>query len=401
MDFLFYYVLRRFFAEVRFSPRGIYLRKGALIRRESVVPLETLTHVEVKRSPLLRIFRAKAVTVHSLGGSISFFLADTEPLPFLPENRGAAIRPKTRLLLLGAFSDTRALSGVVVFSGTLSRIGRLLGSEYYDRIIAAITDVADELAGTLLMVHIAVPRITAVAAVFAAAAWVFAFLGRFIELLRFRVCSDGKFVTVRRGIVTLYEQTLVLNNLNAVVSERTVVTSLLGVSPLYVRGVMIFPPANNRTSERAARTLCRVAPAKKKLLKPPLGALFGHCAAPLGFGAGFLAALLLCHFGQRFGLLPRLPVIRSLLWCGAAVCGWLTFSYALFMRGSFLAVGNGALTISARRGGRLVSALIPRGQLAAFQNNVSLFQRRRGLRDISVSAKQGGAIKLRHAGLLL
>ncbi len=401
MDFLLYYVLRRFFVKVEFLPRGIYLRRGLIIRRESFVPLDTLTLVEVKRTLLMRAFSAKKVTVRTLAGSASFFLQKDEPLSFLPPKARHGIAPKRTAVLLGAFLDTRALSGVVFFSGTLSRISRILGSEYYDRVMSVITDAADELAKTLYTAHIVIPRITAVIAVFTLAAWFLAFLRKLTELMRFRVSAGKSSLTITRGIVTLYEQTLVLNNLNSVYSESSVTSLLLGRAPLFSRGIMLFPPTDEATRRRILRRFFRISPAGEVLLAPQRSAFIGHCGAPLMCGVAMFAALALFRPLKPAQALAHLPVIRSLLWCGAAVCLWLVFSFALYMRRSFLRAGENALIISARKGSRLRTEFIPRGQLDTFQNNVSLFQRKNRRRDICLIAKQGGAIKLRHANLLL
>ena len=397
MNILLYYILRRFFVDLSFSDNGVTIRKGLFVRRSSTLPLCAVTHTEIKRTLLLRVLGGKQVTLFTLGGSVSFFLRKNEALPFLPEKKGTPLRPKRGAVLLGAFSDTRALGGVVFFSGTLSRIGKIFGSGYYDRIISAIADTAERLSETLNLLHIVVPRITAVIAVFVAAAWLAAFLRELEERLRFSVSASGDYLTVRRGLLTVYEYTLVLNDLSAVISEKTATTSLIGAAPLYARGVMIFPAADSHTADRLAKTLCRIPPAKGTEYRPPLRALFGHCAAPLGWGAAFLGAILLMHIAYRMGMLPRLPVIRSLLWCGAGVCGWLAAAFILYMRGSRLSMGEHTLQISARRGARLRSFLAPKEQVIMYQDNVSLFQRRNGLRDISVCVKQGGRIKLRHA----
>ncbi|MGN1118794.1 MAG: hypothetical protein ACI4Q4_00450 [Oscillospiraceae bacterium] len=401
MDFLLYYVLRRFFVKVEFLPRGIYLRRGLIIRRESFVPLDTLTLVEVKRTLLMRAFSAKKVTVRTLAGSVSFFLQKDESLSFLPPKARHGIAPKRTAVLLGAFLDTRALSGVVFFSGTLSRISRILGSEYYDRVMSVITDAADELAKTLYTAHIVIPRITAVIAVFTLAAWFLAFLRKLTELMRFRVSAGKSSLTITRGIVTLYEQTLVLNNLNSVYSESSVTSLLLRRAPLFSRGVMLFPPTNEAVQHRLLKGLCGISPEAEAVMRPQWSALFSHCCVPLWWSAGLLGVLWLSGRAFRSGLIPQYPVLRSALWGAAAVCLWAAFAFVLYMRRSFLSAGKNALVISARKGSRLRTEFIPRGQLDTFQNNVSLFQRKNRRRDICLIAKQGGAIKLRHANLLL
>lgn len=384
MNVILYYLLRRFFIRLKFEDNKIRLEKGIFLCRQSVVPLSAITLIKIRRTPLLRLLYGKEVTVKTLSGEISFYLKKNEQLPFLPQNRGAPLRPKRRAILFGAFIDTRALSGIVLFSVTIYRIGKFFGSDYFDKIINTIVGTAEELSRALETLHIAVPRIATTIAVFVLTAWIFAFLVKLMHTARFRVSSHGGYLTVRRGLVTLYESVLVLNNLDAAVSCNTVITLAVRRAPVYCRGIMIFPSADREISERIVSTLCRLPVTHHAELKPPLKALFGHCAAPLSWLAVFLAAIPLTYIAEYFLPLHSITLLRTILWCSAAANAWFTFAYGLYWRHSGLSSGQGSIKITARKGSRLYTGYAPQRAVVSDAVKQNPFQRRSGLCDYSV-----------------
>lgn len=394
MSFLFYYLLRGIFCSISLSAKEISITKGYFLCRKSVIPAEEITAAESRRTILLRFFGAKRITVFTFAGELSFYLRKDEPLPFLPEKRGKMLRPKQTAILLGAFSQTRALSSAIAFSLAISRVGKLLGTEYRDRLLAVIGQAADELSTTLGMFNIVLPRITAVLAVFFPAAWVFAFVRRAFRLSRFRVFAGKTHIKASHGLFTLYEQTVSLQKLNAAFFRQSAAALLMKSAPLYARRIMLLPSLNSAREEQAVRCLVRIPYPKRTLFRPPKSALFSHCAVPLGW-AGALAA------GAVFSLaLPWFfgkTTLRSLLFAGAGVCLWVAASFALYMPKSMLCEDSGAVLIRARHGTRLITAVIPSGQTAAFQSNISLFQRKYNRRDAAVSVKNSITITLRHS----
>ena len=236
MDFLLYYILRKLFVRLEFTENEIILEKGIIIRRKSVLPLKNIVRVSAERSLIMRIFGAKKITVFSVRGKTAFYLRKNEPLPFLPEIRSVILRPRFSAVMFGAFIDTRALGGIAIFAAFLRRLSTIFGGEYFNNIISAISDTAETLTNALSILHIAVPRITAVLAVFVLAAWSLAFVRKLLRLANLRAARRGNILRVQSGIITLYEHTLVLNS-----AAPTLVSPLSAVfakrAPIYLRGV--------------------------------------------------------------------------------------------------------------------------------------------------------------------
>lgn len=385
MDFILYFLLRRFFVHLDMERSGIRLSKGLLLRREHYIPASAVIAAEIRRTPLLRLLKGKHVTLITLSGRISFFLGRDEIFPLIPAERYPAIRPALRSVVLGAFADTRAFSGAVVFSAAISRIGSVLGSDYYDRIIAAIDRTAAELHRLLSAIQIAVPRITAVIAVFIAAAWISAFIRNIMKYMRFSVSADRGCITVRHGVFTLYERMVVPNSLGRVTFRDNSATLFFGASPMYFLDMPILPPLSENDRRRALRALL-----KKELprmeITPHKRATVGHIAIPLGWGCADIAALVLCYIEGNA------VILRSLLWLGLVLCGWYCGVFYVYMKQTGISPRGGAF--SARKGTRLDTVLLLESS-GARRISRNPFQRYSGMCDVSFPLRMGGSLRLR------
>ena len=388
MDFILYFVLRRFFVSVKTDRRGIFLRKGLIFRRVSFIPAAAITSVQVKRTPLVRLLRGKKVTVRTLCGGVVFYLPQKEPLAFLPNQAVCgSIRCKRSSILLGALCETKALGGTLVFSATLTRIGNVFGSGYYNRIISAIARTAEGLDELLSALRIAVPSAASMLAVFVAAAWAFAFLRNVLRLWRYSVSFGRAYTVSRHGLVTLYEDIVVPNNLSAAVIRNTASTLLFKAAPIYCDDVLTVPPLNKAGQKSAVRLLTGAAPPKGFTEVPPKKALFGHIAVPLGWGCAFAAALLLCYVTNAD------PILRTLLWAGVWVCLWYSILFGVFMRRSGYARRGDITIMSARHGVRLYTACIPTRSAVFRRTDENPFQKSSGLCDKRLYCR--GRLRLR------
>ena len=182
MKFLLYYILRRFFVRLEVTRGKIVLTKGFFFKITAFIPRSSVVKIVIKRSPLLRFFRAKHVEIFTLNGKVEFYLGESEPVPFISRMPKVCIKPRFSEILFGAFIDARALAGIAFFAIVLRRIGKIFGSSYFDGIISALFSTAEKISDALLVVHVAVPKIAAFAAVFAVCAWIFTFIVKFLSL---------------------------------------------------------------------------------------------------------------------------------------------------------------------------------------------------------------------------
>lgn len=396
MEFLLYYILRRIFVRMELTPDRIVVTKGLLFRRRCEIPLSAVTKIEIRRTPVLRLLRGKRVEVSTLCGGTFFYLRAWESLPFLPEYSGATVRAGALQCIAGAFVDTRALSGVVTFGLFLNRIGGVFGSESFSRIMSAMVGAAEGITQLLSALHIGVPRLTALAAVFVGTAWLFVFLRKALGMLRFRLSCGGGYITIQRGVFTLYEYRLVRHNLTACLRCDTLTTLLLRSAPLYCHDVILFPPVRQRTADRLLSKLCRLPVnrlnSRTNRVIPPFSALFGHCAVPLAWLGGFAAALLLTFIVKPVAA----DLIQSMLWSGAAISLWFTVTYGIYMRLSGASRAGGVTGLSFRRGARLYTAVIPDEKAPLYILGRNLFQKFSGMCDITLAVAGRKRFKLRN-----
>lgn len=391
MNFLLYYILRRLFVRLKFTENEIILEKGIILRRKSALPLKSIVRVTTERPLLLRIFAAKRITVYAVRGKITFYLRKNEPLPFLPEVRSVPLKPRFSAVMFGAFTDTRALGGLALLAAFLRRISSIFGSEYFDGIISAISETADTLTNALSVLHIAVPRIAAVLAVFVLAAWSLAFARKLLRLANLRAARQGKLLRVQSGVITLYEHTLVLNSAAAVmVSPLSAV--LAKRAPIYLRGVMIFPSAPVKTAPKIINTLCGIPIDGAPQIKPPRSSFFGFCAAPFWWAVGLSAALVTVYL---FESLRSAMLLKTVLYCALIVSLYAVLVCFVYMKHSGISAGKSSVSVSMRRSLRLFISFVPHRTIVEKTLSQSVFQRRDDLCDCKLALAERTRLKAR------
>lgn len=384
MNLLLYYFLRKFFITLRFSDDEISLERGLIVKRASVMPLSSVVRITTRRTPLMRLFRAKEITVFSLSGKLVFYLSKNERLPFLPEKRSHCISPRFRGVIFGAFIDTRALSGLFVFTAVLRKFNAIFGSEYFDRLIAALTKTADELERVLGFFRVAVPRIMITLTVFALGAWTFAFIRKLLQLCRSDVSKSGSLIFVKSGVLTLYEHALVQNTAKstdgaAVISCDTVSALITRRAPLYFRGVMICPCVKRSELPETLKTLFGLTLPHGGLSSPGR-AFLGHIAAPLSGFAVFATLIALAYCSEQ-----PIMLLKTVLYSGAIVNLYTAVLYLCYMRRSGIVRDRDITSVTARRALRLYTAIFPNDIVRQETISQSLFQRRSKLCSVKLS----------------
>jgi len=387
MEFIFYFILRRFFVSLQTDSERLILRKGLIFRRIYYVPISSVTVISQKRTPLLRLLRARKVTVRTLSGKISFYLRSYERFEILPKPKARAkLRARFGSSALCAFTHTRALGAAVVFATAISRVGSVLGSGYYDGIIAAIEQTAVGLSDFLDSLRITVPRITTVIAVFTGAAWLFAFINNLLKLSRFRLTLAEGFAKTSHGTFTLYEEVLVTNDLGAVLTRRTASALAFKAAPMYCFGTLLFPALKEKKRRSLLRIFLGTKPPSALEAAPPKRALLGHISCPLWWSAANALLLFLCCITGSD------PILRTVLWGGLSLSLWYCILYFLYMRRSGVSKTHSMLIISARKGTALHTLTLTKAaEYRRFDRNI--FQMHTGLCDVCIFCR--GKLKLK------
>lgn len=381
-----------------FYSEKIILKKGILIRRVHVLPLNSVVRVTIKRSPILRLFHMKQAELFTKNGSFKMFLYRDEPLSFLPDDHypNHYIKPRFAETAFGAFIDVRALGGIFLFAVTIRKLGTVFGEKYLDRVLEALNTAAENVEQAFSTLRVYIPRIAATVGVFALAAWVFAYLRRLASLSRFCVGrvqkGSGSLIVVKCGLLTLYEHMLVPNSDAAIIICDSPVSLLAKHAPVYLRGVMVYPAAERSAAHKIVHILSGKRLGKTPKITPPKSAWFGYCAVPFWWSIGFAAALVLVYAlgGDR-----PMALLKTALYCGLFVNIYAMSVYLYYMRYSGIKAGDNIMRISYRKSMRLYTAFIF-GKTTADTVTENIFQHRSGLCNFLLSTAEPRRIKARN-----
>lgn len=377
MDFILYYVLRRFFISLNVADGRILLRKGIIFRRCFDIPIRALTMVSSKQTLLLRLLRGRKLTLHTLSGKVTFYLKRGERLR-LPQRRcKGSVSTSFGCTVLAALCSTKMLAGTIVFSTAIARTGRIFGSGYYDGIISAIEQTAGGLSDILSRLKITVPRFTATIAVFAAAAWIFAFILNLLRFSRFKIKLFRGGAAASHGVITLYRQWTISDNLGAAEIRETASALLFGAAPVYCFGAMLAPPLKKEKRNIVLKALVGAEIPNGKCVKPTAKSAMGHIGAPLWWSIANAAAL------TAYRITGSDPALLTLLWGGLSLSLWYCLLYLMYMRRCIFLRGKNGILLSARRGTALYTLIIPHIP-QRFCVAANPFQRFSGLCNISV-----------------
>lgn len=392
MNFILYFIFRKFFVNIEFSDHKLTLRKGLIFRRVHIIPGSSVTRITCSRSPLLRIFRAKEVNIFTLNGSFRLFLRNDEQTPFIPEEPKHFIKPRFHQIAFGTFIDVRALGGIVVFAAVLRRIGTIFGGKYLDNILAVLDTATEGVEHAFSAAQLYVPRIATAMGVFALAAWVFAYLKRLTALLRFRVGISENCIIVRSGLFTLYEHALVRYNAAAVIINSPLSLAAKH-APVYLRDVMICPCADKKSFKKLSRIILgKERIERNAFISPPKRAVFGYCALPICWSGAFAALLAFMYIPD---MLSGAMLLKTALYCGLFVSLYAAAICLFYIKHSGIAFGERLYTVSARRSFRLYTAVFHKDIIIGETLSQSFFQSRSGLCNIKITTSEKKKFNMR------
>lgn len=379
MKIILFYILRKFFVNLEINRASIALETRFIIVKKSEILRRDIVRVQIRRTPVLRFLGAKEITVFTQSAKFMFFLSESESLDLIKIPAKAALKPHFFERLFGAFIDTRALAGILLFVFTLRKIGKIFGGNYLDSVLRAIFTTAESLSKALEITHIVLPRTAVFLAVFALAAWLFSFIEKAVSLSRFELRADNSAVFVKSGLITLYENLLVRNTA-AVVARTTLFSMITKRSPLYYRGVLVFPCADKSACRRILRAFFKIRMPNAPAVRSPRRAVFGHCAIPLWLFFGFSAALFALLLSGNGSAL----IIRTALTAGIIISAYLFLLFFLYMKRAVFSFSEEAFVISSRKSTALYTAFFPSSLVVGEVCMCSIFQRMSGLCNLKL-----------------
>lgn len=380
MKIILFYILRKFFVKLEIKGNLIILKKRLFISKTTLLNRADIVRVQTRRTLILRLLNAKEATLFTQNGKITFYLSESETPDFLPKRGKISLKPRFPERLFGAFIDTRALTGIAVFAVTLRKIGVIFGGSYFDGIIRALFTTAESVTKALSFAHIVLPRTAVFLGIFAIVAWLFAFIRKILTLSHFELSSGNSSVYVKSGLITLYENRLVLNTA-AVVSRTTLFSLITKRAPMYCRGVMVFPCASRKVRGKILRSFFGIRLRSTRPVKSPNRAVFGHCLLPMWLFIGFSAMLALLFITGNGSAL----ITRTVLTAGILVSAYLFALFFLYMRSAESSFSEDFLMISTRKSAALYTAFFPTTFIGGAVLSRTVFQQLSGLCTVKIS----------------
>ncbi len=380
MKIILFYILRKFFVKLEIKGNLIVLEKRIFIRKTTLLNRADIVRAQTRRTLFMRLINAKEVTLFTQNGKVVLYLAEDETPDFLPKRGNVCLKPRFPERIFGAFIDTRALTGIAVFAVTLRKIAKIFGGSYFDGIIHAIFTTAESVTKALSIAHIVLPRTAVFLGIFAIVAWLFAFIRKILTLSRFELSSGNGSVYVKSGLITLYENQLVLNTA-AVVSRTTLFSLITKRAPMYCRGVMVFPCASGKVRGKILRSFFGVRTRGANLVKSPSRAVFGHCILPMWLFIGFSAMLALLFITGNGSAL----ITRTVLTAGIVISAYLFALFFLYMRSAESSFSEDYTMISTRRSAALYTAFFPTTLISGAVRRQTVFQQLSGLCTVKIA----------------
>ena len=380
MKIILFYILRKFFVKLEINGSMISLEKLLFIRKITLLNRADIVRVQTRRTLFLRILKAKEITLFTQHGNLTFYLSESEAPDFLPKRGNFCLKPRFPERVFGAFIDTRALTGIAVFALTLRKIAKIFGGTYFDGIIRAIFTTAESVTKALTIAHIVLPRTAVFLGIFALVAWLFAFFRKILALSGFELSPRNGSVYVKSGLITLYENRLVLNTA-AVVSRTTLFSLITKRAPMYCRDVMIFPCASEKIRGKLLRSFFGIKTRSARPAKSPNRAVFGHCLLPMWLFIGFSAILALLFITGNGSAL----ITRTVLTAGILISAYLFLLFFLYMRNAESAFSKDYVMISTRKSAALYTTFFPAHLISGAALSQTVFQQLSGLCTVKIT----------------
>lgn len=392
-------------AEKRFVFR---FHSGMFFRRQKLLPVDSLTSVYFRTSPLLSAFGAARLFLDTPAGSarksnLQLYLSRRRLLRWWGRLRKRALHSyfgsHTRIVLMAATWSNPA-SGLLLIGILLDRAGQILGDELSKNLYATV-GLSYRLVARVL------PPTVALLGWLLAFGWLAAFLRQIFRYGNFSAGALPGGVMISRGVLTRSHQFLTAGAVRAVSVRRTLLTIVLRLSSAYLHTVGSGKEKGDRSLLLAAVSqkelyaqLEKFYPAAAEVLRgkesmrkiiPPRDALKSFLLTPL---LAFFAV------GALFGLMRAfLPFFAPLALFLAVFPARQTILHVLAWKKSFLAVGEHYILASGYHKSQLFTAVIPIENLQCIVLRQNPFQHRFSKRcsvRLCIGTERGACFTLRH-----
>lgn len=220
---------------------GIYIKQGIILPKYRFIPYKKLSVVSIERPYYLIPFKAVRINADTDGGfpttpdfAITVYKNQVDDIvkkanaPFINYAEIKRVYlPKNFYIAVLSFVASNSITGVIFASTFISGAGKILGSEFENRVVLQITSVAN-------FMIVGVPPIAAVIGFTILGGWAISFLTNLIRHLRFSATRQSGNLFIKSGLVTRREYYIAVKRINLIELRQTLITKIFGFYTAFI-----------------------------------------------------------------------------------------------------------------------------------------------------------------------
>ncbi len=372
---------------------GFILRRGVLLRLETVIPRRHISTLSVERPFYLRPLRAARIAVDTDAGDrlradFTITISEQHAREILAERQknDDSIRhyyraPWTHIVVLSMLVSN-SLSGVLILTTAFYQSGRLLGEAYQQQLVGNLENAANYLR--------IIPRTTALIVLVLLFGWGIAAVRNLLRHLPFCVKRYPTLLAIRNGAITRRDHLCTVSSVHYLDCRQTILCKLLRLSIVFIHcigygkgqdSLSLLIPASPTAyaKEQTTRLLPEFHP-QAITMRPAPRSLLHYMVRPLW---GMLLTLPCAHI-----IAPFLPLWGDILLHMASIAYipllWATTVKILDRYTAGIGHANDFVTL--RYSARLTfhTVTVPKQDIIACRFRQTVFQRRRHTGDLII-----------------
>lgn len=289
-------VLRWWMTRYRCDERGLWLRCGVLFWRESFIPIENITTLALVDAFYLKPFGAvklRAETPAGSGKRVDFALTVSggearrifalrggeNRVDYLPRS----YRPKWVYILTLSLITSNSFAGLLLTASFIRNLGEVVGAELSQRVAGTFGTLVRTLA-------FGIPPAAAGVAYLLLFGWLLAFAMNLFRHKDFEVRRDSDTLSIKGGIFTNREYSILVDRVSYVDIQQTVFTKILELQSVFIHAIgygkdkddilSVIPAASGEELRGSLSLLLPEFVPTQRVLRPNPGAIFKFIGDP-------------------------------------------------------------------------------------------------------------------------
>lgn len=317
---------------IRYSinSRQICIKRGIIIKRKSVIPIDSIHSIMIKNLIIPSILGAIKLKINVPSGkglhadiNLTVRKKDVEKSvnSIFPQDKLSVLykASQTKILLM-ALSWSNAATGLLIASPFINKMGSILGQEISTRIYSTI-DI------TVNLVYIGVPPVAAAVGYIFFAGWVVSFCVQALRYSNFKLKKFEDGIIISRGLISTSTMIIDIDSINSISIKQTLLMRIFKLYSAYINAIgsgsdkgdksMLIAATSKESALGLLNKIFSVDFESDKKINPPKQALKGYVLMPvLGLGLVVILSFMFANLGGYI----KLIILADLL--SLIIIGW-------------------------------------------------------------------------------